>query len=215
MLNREVLTIDEYENKEFTKNHYNREERLKSKRNHDGDSSYEGSWSFFSFLKSKKKRRTLSFIHLGLLLIATVIFFAYDSINSYLFSGWNEPYSGIKIKMSLLNMNENPISNQGLILYLFITNDLEENQTLILDSVPSLNFIKDNKVVIRKELNIPKKIRISHNDSVLKEHNNNTYSYSEEILLNKELDYDKVRLEMNLQGSKNIVIEKNKIKEME
>jgi hypothetical protein len=215
MLNRDFLTIEEYENKEFTKNHYSREERLKSKRNHDGDSSYEGSWSFFSFLKSKKKRRTLSFIHLGLLLIATVIFFAYDSINSYLFSGWNEPYSGIKVKMSLLNMNDNSTSNHGLILYLFITNELEENQTLTMDSVPSLIFIKGKKVVFKKELNIPKKVRIGYKDSVLKEHNNNTYSYTEEIILNRDLDYDKVRLKMVLQGSKNIIIEKNKIKEME
>ncbi len=207
MLNRETMSVEEYENGEYIKNHYSREERISRKRDYDGDFLNNGDWTFFNFLRSKKKRNALSFLHLGLLVLVIILFFAYDAINSYFFSG-NDTIDGLSIKLTTIN-NEDALY-KGITLYIFITNHLQENQIINFNTIPELYLIKDDIIVYQEKLNIKETVDLSPEESNLSLHYNNTYSYSEKFDFNGQIEYEKIKVIFDIKGKNKIVLEEYK-----
>ncbi len=206
MLNRDCMSVEEYESKEFVEFHSSREERIEKRRR----TLYEPTkYSLFAFpniklniknnanddygTSKKKKRSYLLVINFLLLGIALVIFLFNYSKNEKIPS--NYTLDGVEMKIDAIKLEENKI-----MFYLFLFNTTEDSKTITFKKQAELSLKNKDKVTYHKLIKLPNTVKLSGNFK----NDENTFNFKDELSLNN-IEFDRISLKLYL--NKEITLE--------
>lgn len=194
MFNKEFMSVEEYEKGESVTYYYNREDRLKKKRKRGGYIP-DRSWSPISKLignksKAKKSKNLFALLNLIFLLVAVVVFFAFNFSKKAVNKFENVDFEVIYKVIDIGNSKD---------IYIYFTNKLEEELVLNFDKESYIEFLDDDDIVHKEILNMPAEIILSQTGS---EGSEEAISFKSNI--SEDIIYNKTKLKLFINGKNDI-----------
>jgi hypothetical protein len=206
MLNREVMTKEEYESSEYIEFHYNRDKRNNKKRIGEVKPRYTSRFSgdIVSLKDNKKKIKMMLVLNLGLLIIAAIIFFS-----NYFFTKpvYSDVYTKDGLELSITTLKSNDFTYN---LYLNLSNNTDDKDIgVYFNEGNTIKLLQGKEPIYKQEITLPDEVKlvskaVSEKDASLKSERSFTFPIR---LYDKNILFDRISLTLFMNGEEIELIE--------